>query len=226
MMRHPNIIQLYELIESRKYLFLVMEYCPNGELFDYIVRKERLQVDEACRFYQQLVSGVQYLHSLGIVHRDLKPENMLLDEQYNIKIVDFGLSNTYNAGDRLRTACGSPCYAAPEMVLGKLYDPLAIDLWSSGVILYAMLTGYLPFEDNNNSVLYKKIINLDYKVPSFVEPCARTLITKLIIGPEKRLTLEAVKQTEFFRTLSTNERNGIKVGECRTPVDADYVSEV
>jgi len=108
---------------------------------------------------------------------------MLLDEQYNIKIVDFGLSNTYGVGDRLKTACGSPCYAAPEMVLGKLYEPLAIDLWSSGVILYAMLTGYLPFEDNNNSVLYKKIINLDYKVPSFVESSARSLITKLITGP-------------------------------------------
>lgn len=120
---------------------------------------------------------------------------MLLDEQYNIKIVDFGLSNTYSAGDKLKTACGSPCYAAPEMVLGKLYEPMAIDLWSSGVILYAMLTGYLPFEDNNNSVLYKKIINLEYRIPAFVESSAKALLLRLIVGPEKRLTLKAVEQT-------------------------------
>lgn len=201
MMRHPCIIQLYELIETKKYLFLVMEYCPNGELFDYIVKKERLSAEESCSFYQQLISGVQYLHSLNIVHRDLKPENMLLDEQFNIKIVDFGLSNTYGVGDRLRTACGSPCYAAPEMVLGKLYEPLAIDLWSTGVILYAMLTGYLPFEDNNNSILYKKIVALDYKIPNFIDPRAKALISKLLIGPEKRLSLEAVKLTDFFRLL-------------------------
>lgn len=118
------MVQLYEIIETKQQLFLIMEYANGGELFDYIVKKKRLQDQEACKFVQQILSGVEYLHKLKICHRDLKPENLLLDENKNIKIVDFGLSNTYKTGETLKTACGSPCYAAPEMIAGKRYHGL------------------------------------------------------------------------------------------------------
>ena len=133
LIRHPNIIQLYEviirqIIETQKHLFLIMEYASGGELFDYIVSKSRIDSLEACKFFQQIISGVEYIHKLGVVHRDLKPENLLLDCNKNIKIVDFGLSNTYKAGELLQTACGSPCYAVPEMIAGKKYVGSRVDL--------------------------------------------------------------------------------------------------
>ena len=124
-----------------------MEYAQGGELFEHIVKKRRLSEKEAVRFTQQLLAGVEYIHRNGIVHRDLKPENLLLDEKGNIKIVDFGLSNQYSLGEKLKTACGSPCYAAPEMIAGKQYECCGVDVWSCGIILFAMLCGYLPFED-------------------------------------------------------------------------------
>lgn len=118
MIRHPNIIQLYEIIETPKQLYLIMEYANGGELFDYIVKNQRVKEPQALQFFHQIIGGVEYLHKLNIVHRDLKPENLLLDHNLNIKIVDFGLSNTYKNGETLKTACGSPCYAAPEMIAG------------------------------------------------------------------------------------------------------------
>ncbi len=113
--RHPHIIQLYDIIETRKQLFLITEFASGGELFDYIVARQRLSEKEACEFFHQIVSGIEYIYKLKIVHRDLKPENLLLDYNHSIKIIDFGLSNTYRDGERLKTACGSPCYAAPEV---------------------------------------------------------------------------------------------------------------
>ena len=157
--RHPNIVQLYEIIETSRQLFLIMEFVSGGELFNYIVKKKRLENREACRFFHQILAGIEYLHSIKICHRDLKPENLLLDENMNIKIVDFGLSNTYKkSSDTLKTACGSPCYASPEMIAGKRYLGLDTDLWSLGVITYAMTVGYLPFEDPDTNKLYKKIL--------------------------------------------------------------------
>jgi 5'-AMP-activated protein kinase catalytic alpha subunit len=137
--RHHHLIQLYEIIETSKQLYLIMEYAEGGELFDYIVTRKRLKEKEACKFLQQILSGIEYIHKLRIVHRDLKPENLLLDKNKNIKIVDFGLSNTYKAGSTLKTACGSPCYAAPEMIAGKRYHGITVDIWSCGVILFAMV---------------------------------------------------------------------------------------
>ena len=124
-LRHPVVVQLYEIIETEKELYLIMEYARGGELFDYIVSHKRVREKEAARFMHQIISGIEYLHKLGICHRDLKPENLLMDDYNNIKIVDFGLSNTYKPGETLKTACGSPCYAAPEMVAGKRYDGLS-----------------------------------------------------------------------------------------------------
>ena len=154
MIRHPNIIQLFEIIETPKQLFLIMEYVSGGELFDYIVKKQKLKEVEACKFFQQIICGIEYLHELGIVHRDLKPENLLLDYQRKIRLVDFGLSNTYKQGETLKTACGSPCYAAPEMIKGEAYFGSRVDIWSCGVILFAMVAGYLPFEDCDTNKLY------------------------------------------------------------------------
>lgn len=125
-----------------------MEYAKYGEFFNYIVEKNRLDEEEASMFYVQILNGIEFIHQHKIVHRDLKPENLLLNENKTLKIIDFGLSNSYHEGNKLKTPCGSPCYAAPEMLIGKLYSGLEVDIWSSGIILYAMVCGYLPFEVN------------------------------------------------------------------------------
>ena len=144
----------------------------------------------ACRFFQQIISGVEYISKLRIVHRDLKPENLLLDYDKGIKLVDFGLSNTYKQGEMLKTACGSPCYAAPEMIAGKRYNGTMVDLWSCGVILFALLAGYLPFEDPNTSNLYKKILSADFDMPNFLSPEGQDLVTRILTtDPEKRITI-------------------------------------
>ena len=193
-LRHPVVVQLYEIIESEKELFLIMEYARGGELFEFIVSHKRVREKEAARFMHQIISGIEYLHKLGICHRDLKPENLLMDDYNNIKIVDFGLSNTYKPGETLKTACGSPCYAAPEMVAGKRYDGLPADIWSCGVILYAMVCGYLPFEDPKTNLLYKKILNADYTIPEFVTQDCADLIRKILnTDPAQRYTLEDIK---------------------------------
>ncbi|KAL4463017.1 hypothetical protein ABPG72_022224 [Tetrahymena utriculariae] len=196
--RHPNIIQLYEIIESQTQLFLITEYAPNNELFDFIVKRNRLNERQSARFLLQILSAVEYLHQNNIVHRDLKPENLLLDCNNNIKVVDFGLSNTYEDGSTLKTACGSPCYAAPEMVSGKRYEGLKTDIWSCGIILYAMLCGYLPFEDSNTTDLYKKIINDPVKLPKFLTDRSQSILNGILEkNPEKRLTIEAIRKHDF-----------------------------
>ncbi|RCN38189.1 kinase domain protein [Ancylostoma caninum] len=155
--RHPHIIRLYQVISTPTDIFMIMEYVSGGELFDYIVKHGRLKTPEARRFFQQIISGVDYCHRHMVVHRDLKPENLLLDEHNNVKIADFGLSNIMTDGDFLRTSCGSPNYAAPEVISGKLYAGPEVDVWSCGVILYALLCGTLPFDDEHVPTLFRKI---------------------------------------------------------------------
>ncbi len=191
--RHPHIIQLYEIIETKKQLYMMMEYAEGGELFDFIVKNKRIRESDAQVFFEQIVSGVAYLHKLNIVHRDLKPENLLLDYNRNIKIVDFGLSNRYQNGQLLQTACGSPCYAAPEMIAGKLYRGSSADLWSCGVVLFAMICGYLPFEDPNTTLLYRKILHCEFTIPAHVSSSARDLIKGILrTDPQCRFTVEDV----------------------------------
>ncbi len=176
-----------------------MEYACGGAIFDYIVRKDRLSEKEACRFYNQIVAGIEFLHSKGIAHRDLKPENLLLDKQKNLKIVDFGLSNTYKAGQTLKTACGSPCYAAPEMIAGKRYNGIEVDIWSSGVTLYAMLCGFLPFEDPDTALLYKKILKGDFELPDFLTNRSIKFLQEILCTePQNRLSLASVKSHAWF----------------------------
>ncbi len=157
-LKHPYLVQLFEIFEDNKYIYLILEQVENGELFEMIVKNKKLTEAESARIYFQLVEALEYIHQIKIVHRDLKPENVLLDANYNIKLIDFGLSNIYVSNEKLQTACGSPCYAAPEMILGDKYNAMKVDIWSSGVVLYTMLTGKLPFDSPQIQALYGKII--------------------------------------------------------------------
>lgn len=176
-----------------------MEHAKGGELFNYIINKRRLNEQEASYFFYQIINGMEYLHKKNIVHRDLKPENLLLTEEKIIKIIDFGLSNEFSHGNLLKTPCGSPCYAAPEMVLGKKYSGIKIDIWSTGIILYAMTCGYLPFEDKKNEILFKKIIDCDYEFPNFLSTNVKDIIKKILVtNPRDRATIEDIKKHSFY----------------------------
>jgi 5'-AMP-activated protein kinase catalytic alpha subunit len=159
------------------------------------------------------------------VHRDLKPENLLLDYDRGIKLVDFGLSNTYKQGELLKTACGSPCYAAPEMIAGKKYHGTNVDIWSCGVILFALICGYLPFEDPNTSQLYKKILNADFQLPKFVSEDAKDLITKILnTDPEKRYKIEDIRKHPWFNLVKCEENfRGTIVGIDQVPIDPEIL---
>ncbi|GER45334.1 protein kinase [Striga asiatica] len=196
---HPHIIRLYEVVETHSDIYVVMEYVKSGELFDHIVEKGRLHEEEARMFFQQIISGVEYCHRNMVVHRDLKPENLLLDSKHNVKIADFGLSNIMRDGHFLKTSCGSPNYAAPEVISGKLYAGPEVDVWSCGVILYALLCGTLPFDDENIPNLFKKIKGGIYTLPSHLSASARDLIPRmLIVDPMKRMTIPEVRAHPWF----------------------------
>ena len=173
---------------------MIMEHCCNGELFNYITSKNRLKEDEACRLFQQLISGIEYLSELGIAHRDIKPENLLLDEQKNLKIIDFGLSNTFKDGEKLVTACGSPCYAAPELIRGLEYVGQKADIWSAGVVLYCLVCGHLPFEDQNTQSLYQKILSANYQFTCYLSEEVQNLVGHILVPePELRYGLKHIK---------------------------------
>ena len=197
---HPNVIKIYKILEDPKKIYIIMEYCENGELFHYIVDKQRLSEDEAALFYYQLINGLEYIHKNKIVHRDLKPENLLLSKNDILKIIDFGLSNYSKFDDiLLGTPCGSPCYASPEMVRGQKYNGFLIDIWSTGIILFAMICGYLPFEDNNNDLLFGKILNCKINYPNYIGEIALDLMKKIIVkDPSKRITLQEIKEHPFY----------------------------
>lgn len=201
-----------------------MEYVSGGELFDYISSKKRLTEIESCRIFQELISGVEYIHQLGIVHRDLKPENLLLTNNKTIKIVDFGLSNTYNDAELLQTACGSPCYAPPEMISGVKYLGPSADIWSTGVILFVMVAGYLPFEDDDTSELYRKILNSEYEVPEWVSPLTKQFLKKLLeVDPKTRYNIEQIRNHLWFNQIQANNLKGIFVGYNGIPVNKDIL---
>ncbi|OMJ72812.1 hypothetical protein SteCoe_28645 [Stentor coeruleus] len=172
----------------------------NGELFDYIVARNRLNESVAANFYHQILNATEYIHQLKIVHRDLKPENLLLDDKFNLKLADFGLSNTYVTGQDLDTPCGSPCYAAPEMVSGKSYNGLSVDIWSSGIVLYAMICGFLPFEDSNTASLYQRIIKGHYEVPEWLSNDAKTLLSHVLdTNPETRYSIDQIRSHPWMK---------------------------
>ena len=198
---HPNVILVAEIFESEYSFYTVMEFCEEGELFNYIVKKSHLCEEESAFFFYQLINGLEYIHSLGIVHRDLKPENLLLTKDHILKIIDFGLSNYFkeNQEQLLSTLCGSPCYASPEMVAGKNYNGFKVDIWSCGIVLYAMLCGYLPFEDRDNRILFKKILKCKLEFPKYVKEMGKDLIKKiLVVDPEKRIIIKEIKNHPFY----------------------------
>ncbi|XP_026072211.1 serine/threonine-protein kinase MARK2-like isoform X7 [Carassius auratus] len=190
-LNHPNIVKLFEVIDTEKTLYLVMEYASGGEVFDYLVAHGRMKEKEARAKFRQIVSAVQYCHQKCIVHRDLKAENLLLDADMNIKIADFGFSNEFTMGNKLDTFCGSPPYAAPELFQGKKYDGPEVDVWSLGVILYTLVSGSLPFDGQNLKELRERVLRGKYRIPFYMSTDCENLLKKfLILNPTKRGSLE------------------------------------
>ncbi|XP_070622220.1 serine/threonine-protein kinase MARK2 isoform X10 [Erythrolamprus reginae] len=198
-LNHPNIVKLFEVIETDKTLYLVMEYASGGEVFDYLVAHGRMKEKEARAKFRQIVSAVQYCHQKFIVHRDLKAENLLLDADMNIKIADFGFSNEFTFGNKLDTFCGSPPYAAPELFQGKKYDGPEVDVWSLGVILYTLVSGSLPFDGQNLKELRERVLRGKYRIPFYMSTDCENLLKKfLILNPSKRGTLEQIMKDRWM----------------------------
>ena len=199
---HINIISLYEIIETEMNYYIIMEYAEN-ELFSYIVEKNYLNEEIASFFYIQILSSIEYIHKKKICHRDLKPENILLTNNNEIiKIIDFGLANIYKnkKNELLETSCGSPCYAAPEMILGKKYYGIDVDIWSSGIVLFAMVSGFLPFEDDDNENIYRKVVLGKFDLPDHLSFECKDLINKILIGnPKKRIKINDIKKHKFLQ---------------------------
>jgi MAP/microtubule affinity-regulating kinase len=189
----PCTVKLFEVIETDKTLYLVMEYCSGGEVFDYLVAHGRMKEKEARIKFRQIVSSVQYCHQKHVIHRDLKAENLLLDGDMNIKIADFGFSNEFTPGNKLDTFCGSPPYAAPELFQGKKYDGPEVDVWSLGVILYTLVSGSLPFDGQNLKELRERVLRGKYRIPFYMSTDCENLLKKLLVlNPSKRATLEHI----------------------------------
>mmetsp|Transcript_37419 Transcript_37419/g.38099 ORF Transcript_37419/g.38099 Transcript_37419/m.38099 type:complete len:469 (-) Transcript_37419:117-1523(-) len=196
---HPNVLKLYDVFEIETHLFLVIEYVDGCELFDYLVKRGVLPKEEALSFFQQIIAGLEYCHKRLICHRDLKPENLLLDRSLNVKICDFGMTNLNPPGQFLETSCGSPHYAAPEVVSGDMYNGLEADIWSTGVILYAMTTGRLPFDDDNIQRLLNKVQRGVYHIPGDMDPECKSLVRAMLnVDPAKRISIEGIKQHPWF----------------------------
>lgn len=196
---HPNVLSLYDVWETKSELYLVMEYVQGGELFDYLVQRGRLPVAEAVHYFQQIINAVDYCHRFNIAHRDLKPENLLLDKDRNIKVADFGMA-AWEGGDALlKTSCGSPHYASPEVVAGAAYHGSVSDIWSCGVILYALLAGRLPFDDDNVRVLLDKVRDGRFIMPHDIDPMAKDLLRRMLEKDvKKRITIPEILKHPFY----------------------------
>lgn len=190
LIEHPHVLGLFDVYENNRYLYLILELVSGGELFDYLVKKGRLTPKEARRFFRQIISALDFCHKHSICHRDLKPENLLLDDKNNIKIADFGMASLQIEGSMLETSCGSPHYACPEVIRGEKYDGTRADVWSTGVILYALLVGALPFDDDNLRQLLEKVKRGVFHIPHFVPREIQELLRAMIeVDADKRLTV-------------------------------------
>ncbi|KAK4254574.1 hypothetical protein QN277_009937 [Acacia crassicarpa] len=203
LIRHPNVIRMYEVMASKTKIYIVLEFVTGGELFDKIASKGRLKEDEARKYFQQLICAVDYSHSRGVCHRDLKPENLLLDANGGLKVSDFGLSalpQQLREDGLLHTTCGTPNYVAPEVIHNRGYDGTKADLWSCGVILFVLMAGYLPFEDTNIMALYKKIFKADFTCPPWFSSSAKKLIKRILDpNPATRITFAEVIENDWFK---------------------------
>ncbi|BFG36560.1 hypothetical protein CerSpe_228340 [Prunus speciosa] len=200
-LRHPHIVKLYEVLATKTKIYFIMEFAKGGELFAKI-SKGRFSEDLSRRYFQQLISAVGYCHSRGVFHRDLKPENLLLDENWNLKVSDFGLSavtEQVQPDGLLHTLCGTPAYVAPEVLAKKGYEGAKVDIWSCGIILFVLNSGYLPFNDQNLMVMYRKIYKGDFRFPRWTSPDLRRLISRLLdTNPETRITVDEILKDPWF----------------------------
>uniref|UniRef100_A0A8C4XT28 non-specific serine/threonine protein kinase n=1 Tax=Falco tinnunculus TaxID=100819 RepID=A0A8C4XT28_FALTI len=190
---HQHICRLYHVIETSKNIFLVLEYCSGGELYNYITSKCRLSEERSRAFFRQIVSAIAYVHSQGYAHRDIKPENVLVDEEHNLKLTDFGLCAKPKGGlDKpLHTRCGSPAYAAPEVIQGKAYIGSEVDVWSMGVLLYTLLCGVHPFDAGDNTTMSVYRRNGEYNIPEWLSPSSMLLLNQMLqVDPKKRITVK------------------------------------
>ncbi|XP_072974982.1 CBL-interacting protein kinase 1-like [Typha angustifolia] len=203
LLRHPNVVRLYEVLASKTKIYMVLEQVTGGELFDKIELKGRLSEPEGRRLFQQLMDAVSYCHDKGVFHRDLKPENVLVDANGKIKISDFGLSalpQQFGNDGLLHTTCGSPNYVAPEVLANRGYDGAKSDIWSCGVILYVILTGCFPFDDKNLAVLYLKILKGELQIPRWLSPGAQNIIKKILDpNPQTRINMAQIKEDYWFK---------------------------
>nr|ANC68278.1 CBL-interacting protein kinase 4 [Dendrobium officinale] len=202
LVRHPNIVHFYEVMATKNKIYFVMEYAKGGELFNKIA-KGRLEKDVAGKYFQQLISAVEFCHNRGVYHRDLKPENLLLDEAGNLKLSDFGLSALVESKRQdglLHTTCGTPAYVAPEVIGRKGYDGAKADIWSCGVILYVLLAAYLPFHDTNLMEMYRKIEKAEFRCPYWFPTKARKLLSKILDpNPSTRIPIVKIMSHSWFR---------------------------
>ncbi|KAG4946711.1 hypothetical protein AAZX31_15G176800 [Glycine max] len=203
LLKHPNVVRLYEVLASKTKIYMVLEYVNGGELFDKIASKGKLKEAVGRKIFQQLIDCVSFCHNKGVFHRDLKLENVLVDAKGNIKITDFNLSalpQHFRADGLLHTTCGSPNYVAPEILANKGYDGATSDIWSCGVILYVILTGYLPFDDRNLAVLYQKILKGEVQIPRWLSPGSQNIIKRMLdVNLKTRITMAMIKEDEWFK---------------------------
>jgi len=225
---HPNIAQMYETYSTVHNFYIMLEYAPGGDLFDYITSHNYLSEKESCYFFRQIISVLEYLMEMGISHRDIKPENVLLNEDHTeIKLIDFGLSNYCLQNELLHSSCGSPCYASPEMLSGESYSGNTTDLWSAGIILYSMLVGALPFDDQEINKLYEQIKIGKFYIPSTLSLEAIDLLKKILeVDPKKRINIEGVKNHSWFKLEENPMYKGINISIEHFPCDTKVVNYV
>ncbi|KAI7849641.1 hypothetical protein BDC45DRAFT_539908 [Circinella umbellata] len=205
-LRHPNIVTLFEILSTESAIFIVSEYCPNGELFDLLTESGRFTEQRAQTFFRQLVDAIRYCHERNIVHRDLKLENILIDAEQNARICDFGFARHADDKQLLETFCGSLAYSAPEVISQKRYTGPETDIWSLGIILYTLLAGELPFDDDSEIIMRRKIIALDYHIPSYFSPEAHNLIDNILkLDPKERLTMDQIVNHPWLTMIMDSE---------------------
>ena len=220
LVKHKYIVQLYEIMQTAQHIFIIMEYCEGKEIMDYILTKTRLNELESLKYFQQLINTLFYLHSQNIAHRDIKIDNMLLDKDKDLKLVDFGLSTKYTDDSLLDQPCGTVVYAAPEVLEGKEYHGMLADVWSSGIVLYGMLAGFLPFSDKSDEVNKKQVIKGEINIPDFFPDLVKDLLKHMLdVDPMTRYTLQEIKEHPWFNLNECILIPGIIIDYNIIPVD-------